>query len=468
MNGKLNKNIGFSLLPFAFIFLFEPGYTLVDVLPDFIGYTILCLALMNLSDINPRIQESCEGFRRALLINALRFISVYLLDRYFADVSKSLGLLIFCMIFSFFELIVLLPAYRNLFEGLLHIGMMHDSNAIYFKKVRKTKRFVKETNSHQVTIKESNRNITEKLYFFTIFFLLIRHTAMALPEFTTLINNSDYEFIKILRLFGALIAAPTGIVWLVRILTYFTKIRKEKDFISRLSEIYLKHVGENPQLYTARIITFGLYTALVGITFSLDFYSDSINIIPDYLFYGLILISAFVLKKHSKKWIGLSVLSISGIIVSVIQHSLTTSFYSLYYPNAIRKNLQAYYAYYKMLAFHIVEAVVFVITVAMIVLVLWDVFKKHTDIANTTSTKEFKEIAFKYKLSGILVIFCSLISSGGCVYYVIAQPFYYTNNWYFYYSAIISVFASIVFAFGASYFLGYVINSVKYKYRLYL
>ena len=66
MNKKLKRNIGFTLMPFAFLFLFEPAYALIDPLPDFIGYLILCTALSNLSFINHRIAEVHPDSEREL------------------------------------------------------------------------------------------------------------------------------------------------------------------------------------------------------------------------------------------------------------------------------------------------------------------------------------------------------------------------------------------------------------------
>ena len=79
MNGKLKKNIGFSLMPLAFLFLFEPRYTLVDPLPDFIGYILLCAAIINLADINPRVYEAFLGFRKAILVSMLKYVALYML-----------------------------------------------------------------------------------------------------------------------------------------------------------------------------------------------------------------------------------------------------------------------------------------------------------------------------------------------------------------------------------------------------
>ena len=467
MNGKLKKNIGFSLLPFAFLFLFEPGYTLIDPLPDFIGYAILCAAIINLADISPRIHEAYEGFRRGILINVLRFVSVYLLDRYFADISRSLGLLIFCFVFSLFELIVIIPAYRNLFEGLLHLGMMHDGNAIYTKRVKilritDTDGIVKEIR------KESGSNITEKLYLFTVIFLFLRHVAMTLPEFTTLITNAQYEFISILRIFGIIVILPIGISWLVNVLTYCHKIKKDAPFIERLSEIYLEKVKENPKFYTVRSITSGIYVLIVALAVSTDFYSKYVNVLPDYIFYGLTIVAAILLRKYSNKWIVLSGSSILGIVASFFSHNSSIFFHSEFYPNAIRKNLDAYNAYYRMLGFHIAEAVILFVTVLLAILLLWDVYKAHSDLSSATSQKEFKEGARRYKLGAVATMICAALSSAGSVYYVLAQPFYNTDYWYFYYSAVISVAISLIFAFTASYFAGFVNNSVKYNYRLYI
>lgn len=465
MSGKLHKNIGFSLLPFAFLFLFEPGYAIIDPLPDFIGYIIMCSAVINLADINPRISEALGGFRKAILISLLRFLSIYLLDKVFIADEQTVGVLLFTFVFAFFELVVLIPAYRQLFEGLLSLGMLHNGTAVYLKYLKKTKKTDPESGKEIIYVKESRRNITEKAYTLTACFLVVRAASMTLPEFTTLISNNSYEFVRLLRFFGVLLTLPIGIVWLIKMISYCAKNRSDTPFIKELSEIYVKNAKENPNFYVVRLLSSVLYTLIVAFVISADFYSDYINLLPDFLFYIVLIVGAIFVRRFSNKWKYLLITSVSGAILNAVSHLLTLDFHKKFYPAAIKKNLEAYNSFYRMASFHIVDALILILTVVIVIFVLWDIFKMHTDITYASNIKEQKEEKSRFLKGAISTLVLAVLAAGGSVYYVLAQPFYNSELWFFYYSNIISVVISLGFTFTSVYFIGYINSCIKYHYR---
>ena len=468
MNGKLKKNIGFSLMPLAFLFLFEPGYTVLDPLPDFFGYAILCLAMINLADISPRIMDAFVGFRKGILISGLRAFSIYLLQTVFSGNHRTVGLLLFAFVFSFFELVVMIPAYKSFFEGLLSLGMMHDGKAVYEKKRKLISRINRKTGERVEWIRESRKNRTEKIFSLTVAFLLVKHCAMVLPEFTTLSGNTSYEFVSLLRVFGLVIALPISVAWLIRVCLYCAAVRKDTQFIDNLSALYLGRVNENPEFFTVREITVGIDVLLTSLILTVDFYSDYVNLIPDVLSYAVLIVAAILLRRYSQKWKLLSVVSACGIVTSFLSHYSAVHFHAEFYPNAIRKNLEAYHAYYRMLSYHILDAIIFCTVAVLSLLMLWDVYKCYTVLTLPDIEKEKREYRRKFILGGTFTLFFAIAAAVGTVYYILAQPFYYTGHWYFYYSTMISVAIDLIFVFAISYFIGFVKGAVRFRFRRYL
>jgi hypothetical protein len=468
MNGKLNKNIGFSLLPFAFLFLFEPNYTVLDVLPDFIGYLIICAAIINLADIDHHVRNAFEGFRKAALISGLRYIAIYFLHTVFTDSHQTLGLLLFVFVFAVFEIIVLVPSYKNLLEGILNLGMMHDGSSMYQKKFKLYKKYDKRTQKTVTYKREQRKNHTEKYYSYTVFFVVLLRLACTLPEFTTLIANSSYEFVKLLRWFGIILVVPFGVAWLVKNFLYFSKIRKDTIFISNISKVYLEKARENSELYTYRRLSTGLYLVLVAVVLSLDFYSGFSNLIPDFMFYATLILGCVFLKEFTKKWISVTVVSSVGIVSSALAHFSAESFHSVFYPAAIRKNLQAYYAYYTMFGFHVADAVVLIITIILVLLLLWDIYKLNSEYCFAVDKKTRRQESRPYLLGAVPTALGSALAAAGNVFYVWAQPFRFYDGWYFAYSTMISVASSLILVFILTYFIGYLINTAKFRFRLYL
>ena len=62
------KSIGFGLLSFSLLFFANPNINIIDFLPDFIGYILLCFALSRLADMNESIGEAVSSFRKMILI----------------------------------------------------------------------------------------------------------------------------------------------------------------------------------------------------------------------------------------------------------------------------------------------------------------------------------------------------------------------------------------------------------------
>ena len=372
MYGILRKNIGFSLLPWAFLFLFEPSYALFDPLPDFIGYFIICVAIINMSDINIRVREAFFAFRKAIVISILKYASIYLLDKFFVEAEHTVSLLIFVFIFSFCELVVLIPAYKKLFEGMLSLGMLYGGEAVYYSK------------------KKGRANLTEKAYRLSIFFLIIQKSLAALPEFTTLTLNESYEFIILLRVFSIILIIPFGVAWLVKMIRYCKMVREVKPFIDTVSRLYVEKADANPNFFTVRVLSVGIFMFTVGFALSLDVYSEHINLLPDFIGYAVIAMAAMFLRAFSDKWIDVLVTSIIGIASSATFQIFNKKLMDNFFLSEITKNIDAYNAYYTVFAIRIVEAILFVVILGTVISFMSDIFSGYTDLAREDLKREHK------------------------------------------------------------------------------
>ena len=468
MNTRLKRNIGLTLLPFAFLFLFEPRITIFDPLPDFIGYILLCSALSNIADINDRVSEAVSGFRKGILISLSRYLAIYFLESIFNESEASIGLLLFAFVFSFFEVIILIPAYKSLFEGLLSLGLHHDGRAIYYKKSKRRIRTDEDTGKDYIEVIEERRNISEKTYIFTVVFLIIRGLMSSLPEFTSLITNKTYEFANLLRLFGIMITLPVGITWVITIMRYFVSIRRDRPFVTELVNLYFASIRERPNLFTARTVFTGMYTLITAFLFSMEFYNNHANIIPSFCFFVCLCVGSIILHKSSKKWIPVFIISVIGIVTALFAQFSAVNLYSdpNFYASAIQKDIEAYYAYNGMLSYSILNGIVFLIAVVLLTFMLWDVFRKHSSYAITNFSAEKRELT-KFFIKGSIPLFVlSIISVAGKIYYIIAQPFENSGNPLLDYASVISVVLSILLTLFAIYYLSFLNNNIKYRYRL--
>jgi hypothetical protein len=190
--------------------------------------------------------------------------------------------------------------------------------------------------------------------------------------------------------------------------------------------------------------------------------------LPDFFAYAVLIATSICLRSFSQRWKYVLTSSAFSLIVSTASHISSVSFHEEYYPNAIRKNLDAYNAFYSMVSVTAVEAVFLVITALTTLLLLWDIYKHCIDFAGNHLLDPYETVKRRFTVKSGLIFTCAIIAAVGLVYFVMSQPFYYTGKWWFYYSTMISVFLSLVFAVGAACFVNYVVGFVKLCYRRYI
>lgn len=449
MQGRLKKNVGLSLIVFAFFFLFEPTYSLVDILPDFIGHTILCLALINLADINDKIAAAFKAFRNAIALSILRYLSIIVLNNVFSEGEQSVGRLLFVFVFAILELVILVPAYRALFEGLLTLGLFEGGEAVYYKK------------------RENGRNATEKMFSLTVFFLTAKNIVCALPEFTSLQSNSGYEFVEVIRILAILLVAPISVVWLINILLYFRRIKRDTPFIAALSAKYTAKAENTPDYFTCRTLTLTLYAILVAFIFTFDFYVENVNILPDLIFYCMVILLAVFLRKHVVRRVRIVILAALGAITSASIAILEKDFFSKFAIEAVIKNFEAYNKYNLLVAAYILKAVIFALLTYLALKEIYAIFESYIVIKQEGNQSYIAERGKSLRTRLILCLVLGIISSASTIYRVLALP-RHSVSWIYYYSGIITSVLQIAFIASICVTIMYVVGEVKYNYKTFL
>ena len=170
------KYLGMGLIAAGCCFLFDPFISVVDLIPDFIGYALICAGLSRLRDINDRIEESRRLMMRLMILSLARVLSLVLVFS-MGQSELATALLLVGFALSVLDCMTLIPAWRHLTSGWLYVGSRLDGRAILADKKGSRK----------------SVNVTEKLGRQTVTFLLIKEALGVLPEFaalTMVINSS--------------------------------------------------------------------------------------------------------------------------------------------------------------------------------------------------------------------------------------------------------------------------------------
>ncbi len=445
MNTK-QKRMGFSLMIASFFFLFNPEFAAIDPIPDLFGCVLMYFALTKLSDINVHFEEARVKFKRAIYVGIAELVALAILFGLVIESERSITLLIMTFVFGIADIIVLLPAFKELYEGFANLGMLCDGSAMFKNK-------------------KGKENRTESVLLITRIFVISKAALACLPEFTSLINNSEYRFVGILRVFAVIISLVIGIIWFIKSISYITAIKKDKSFIDNISKKYTVLRETRPLLFVKRRLIFGIGIICMGLALSIDLYGDYFNFLPDFVGAAVILFGACSLRKFSPRWKLVSALSVIYGFISAASWTLSLRFFNEYYPQAAQKITDAYNKFQAMFYADIADAVFFVILVISCVLLFADVAKTHAAPKDKDVLCKGDLFFEELKKSKIILILLAILSSAVTIYYVYFLTSY-SNAWYIRMSFVFTFVCDIAFAAYAIWFGNTLKKEISSRYSL--
>lgn len=446
MSTKARKGMGLPLFILSFFFLFNPDLSLIDPIPDIIGYVIMYFALSCLSDVNYHFEEARTKFKYGIYAGICELVALAILFGLVSEAERSISILLFTFVFGVADIIILLPAYRELFEGFVNLGTLCDGEAMFSDKMGRA-------------------NYTERVSLTTVIFVIVKSALTCLPELTSLINNSEYRFIGLLRFFAVIIMLAVGIVWLVCIVKYVYRIYKDEKFIDNVTQKYNAFVIERPLLFKKRRLLFGIGVICIGLALSVDIYGDYFNFLPDFICAAVVIFGLWTLREFSPKWKPAAAISALYGIISTVSWVLSLKFFNEYYPEAALKNADAYDKYSLMLSADVIDAVCFVILAVALVVFLCDVAKTHA-APKDKDTLTKGDLYHEELMRGIKIfIALAVLSSIMTLYYV----YFITsssNAWYVEMAVIFTAASDIAFAAYTYFFTGALKKEISSRYAL--
>ncbi len=376
---KLKKDLGLWGVIVSFFFLFNPNINIIDILPDFFGYAIIYFSLSKISELNDDISEARKGFLRMIVIDIVKFCSIFMVFGMSYSQEQNTMLLLFSLVFAVIEMIVLLPAYNNLFGGLLALGYRYPNKAVVGSRREGTK-----------------KNYTDKAKKMARFFVIFKAAMYALPEFSVLGTQSYdesaagmisiYEYIGLLRSMSIFATFICGIIWLAVEISYFRRVLRDKEFIGAISDEFREKILPKDSIFTRKTLKVVFFMFCVAAFLCFDLRLDDKNVLPDILAAIVLAISAFVIRKQMKKVANVLIPFVVYTFAAVGAEIAEYRFFSEYFYSAVDRNDAAYSAYTTMLLFSLVKAVGFLIAVWGITNVLRWVIENHTGFSVPEAT----------------------------------------------------------------------------------
>ena len=294
---KIGKYLGLGWMMAAAFFLFDPFISIVDLLPDAVGYLLFLPAFRCLADMDERIADAVKGIRYLMLIGIARVVALLMAFGYVSPTEQPVFILLALFTLGVLNCIVLIPMWKNLCGGLLYLGSRNDAVAMFDRQ--------------GAFGRKRARNAVERYTVFSIIYFVLRELLAILPEVTVLTSEQGgvemdsaaayYDFVGLFRMAGSALSFIWGVIWLVMTVRLICKLKSDKPFFARLTEKYRSEVLTRHDLFARRAVKNSLLFLIVAAVLSVDLYLDGVNVLPDTLSAVFLLLSVLALRRYASE-----------------------------------------------------------------------------------------------------------------------------------------------------------------------
>ena len=304
-------NIGMLIV--GMIFFLNPGISIFDLLPDFIGALLFLRVLDRLTPISPSSEEACSYFRNLVKTSLLRIAVLPV----FAVVGRdeTTFYLIFTMVFACLE------------GYFLWRGLMTAFTAFGYLSIRTGGTALGKTGFLSVQ---------------TTLFVLLRTICNIVPDLAYLsvgeegiITGSEFAGNRLLPYRNLLIALNILFVLIAGAITltvwcrWLKRVRNEEGTLALLEKNIAEAVTAPGVLIRKTVKSAFLFFVLAGFAF-LEFYADGTSLIPDFLAFALLLLGTERMKTVVPEFRKVLPFAVTGIILSAAADLSAWLFYRKY------------------------------------------------------------------------------------------------------------------------------------------
>ena len=374
---RLGKYLGFSLIAVGAVFLFDPFISVVDLLPDALGYLLMLLGLYRLSDLDERLMEATKGLRYLALIGVARLLSLFLAFGLVSPTEQPVFVLLILFTLGVLDCIVLIPMWKNFCGGLLYLGSRNGATVMFDRR--------------GLGGRTRTRNIVERYTACTTVFFILREVLAILPEVTVLSHEKGgvevgdatrfYDYVGLYRLVGGALSLILGIVWLIMTVRLVAKLKSDTPFFGALTEKYRTEVLTRGDLFAMRAVKSSLACLLVASVCALDIYLDSVNILPDLLTALFLILSVVFIRRYAGKNLPALVASAAyGGVSGLSWYLQVTGYFNQGDLPDIIRDEDARLCWSHIVALETLAAILLVVAVVLILRSLYTMVKRYTGV----------------------------------------------------------------------------------------
>ena len=311
---RLGKYLGISLFTAGAVCLFDPFISVLDLLPDALGYLLMLLGLYRLADLDDRLMEAAKGLRYLALIGVVRFLSLFLAFGLVSPTEQPVFILLILFTLGVLDCIVFIPMWKNFCGGILYLGARNNATTMFDRRGLRGRTRI--------------YNAVERYTAFTTAFFVLRELLVILPEVSVLSHEKGgvevgeatqfYDFVGLYRMVGVSVSLILGIVWLILTIRFIRKLKSDTPFFEALTEKYRTEVLTRGDLFARRAVKRGLVCLLTAAVFCLDLYLDGVSLLPDALAAVFLILAVVFLRPYAGKDLPALVSAVAYGVVSAV------------------------------------------------------------------------------------------------------------------------------------------------------
>jgi hypothetical protein len=272
------------------IFLCDPMMSVIDLLPDFIGYLLIMKGLYRMADLSGYVEDARRLCGKLVLAGLARPVSLLLIFGLVSDSERPTMTLVASFVLAVVDCLLLLPMWRKLGEGIQYLATRHGGQAA-------------------IATCRGGRSATERMVSLSCIFTVARDALATLPEFSVLaheasgVANPDkwsmlYEYIGLLRGAACLASLVVGVVWLIALIRYARALSRDTAFWTAIGKVYTTDVLSRPDLFASRAVKRAMAMIGVAACLMIDLSFDEVCLTPDFLSAILLGVGILMLRPY--------------------------------------------------------------------------------------------------------------------------------------------------------------------------
>ena len=266
------------LIPGAII-LANPVVAFYDILPDCIGYLLVCVALFRLADLNSSIADAIKRFRTLIWIGGGGLLMQYYIYNVLSKEPKlnpqeiPTMVLLCAFVMAVPQIYFAVPAWRDLMQGFWELAERHGGKAVFHYGKR-------------------NSNLCERMRRASGVFVVLSTLLSVLPEVSVLTTFEYemeklpfdwYQFVWLFRVSAAMVMTVLFFVWIVRLIRFILLFSRDGEMMQSIEARYEQDILPQGDMLSIRRLRFGIVFLIIGAALMLNVCIEETILVPSVL-----------------------------------------------------------------------------------------------------------------------------------------------------------------------------------------